>query len=52
MPTAIFIKNRNDESVKIINNPGATYDIELWENLKTRLGVTDQQLADRLNNTL
>ena len=51
MPTAIFIKNRNDRQVKIINNPGVTYDIELWEQLKSRLNLTDQQLADRLNNT-
>ena len=51
MPTAIFIKNRNDQSVKILNHSGGTYDLELWEDLKTRLGYTDQQLADRLNNT-
>ena len=51
MPTAIFIKNRNEKSVQIINNPGAAYDAELWEQLKTRLSLTDQQLADRLNNT-
>lgn len=50
MPQTIFIRNRNDKSVKIINNPGATYDAELWDNLKARLGVTDQELADILNN--
>ena len=51
MPTAIFLKNRNEKSVKIINQPGATYDYELWEQLKSRLAITDQELADRLNNT-
>ena len=51
MPTAIFLYNRSEKSVKIINNPGAVYDAELWEQLKTRLGITDQELADRLNNT-
>lgn len=48
---AIFIKSRNDQSVKILNQPGTTYDLELWEALKARLAVTDQQLADILNNT-
>ena len=47
---AIFIKSRNDRTVKILNQPGTTYDSELWEQLKTRLGMTDQQLADTLNN--
>ncbi len=51
MPTAIFIYNRNNKQVKLLNNPGATYDRELWDQLKTRLGITDQELADRLNNT-
>ena len=51
MPTAIFLHNRNERQVKIINNPGVTYDLELWDQLKARLGVTDQELADRLNNT-
>lgn len=51
MPTAIFIRNRNDQTVKILNNPGVQYDAELWDSLKTRLGMDDQQLADRLNNT-
>ena len=51
MPTAIFLKNRNENAVTIMNNPGATYELTLWETLKTRLGLTDQQLADRLNNT-
>jgi len=51
MPTAILIKSANENTVKILNNPGVTYDAQLWEDLKTRLGLTDQQLADRLNNT-
>ena len=50
MPQTIFIKNRNEETVRILNNPGAEYDAQLWEDLKTRLGFTDQQLADALNN--
>lgn len=51
MPTAIFIKNPNDRQVKIINQPVTTYDIELWEQLKALLNLSDQELADRLNNT-
>ncbi len=51
MPTAIFIKSRNEKTVSLLNNPGAQYDLELWEQLKTRLALTDQELADRLNNT-
>ena len=51
MATAIFVKSRNDGTVSIINNPGSTYDAELWEQLKSRLGLTDQELAERLNNT-
>ena len=50
MADAIFIKNRNDEAVIILNQPVSTYDAELWEQLKTRLGITDQELANRLNN--
>ena len=47
---AIFIKSRNSKSVSILNQPGTTYDAELWEQLKTRLSKTDQELADILNN--
>lgn len=50
MPQTIFIKNRNDNTVKILNQPGTAYDSELWEQLKARLGKTDQELADILNN--
>ena len=49
--SAIFIKSRNDQEVKILNQPGTSYELELWDQLKSRLGLTDQQLADRLNNT-
>ena len=48
---AIFIRSRNENTVKIINQPGTTYDADLWDQLKIRLGMTDQQLADTLNNT-
>lgn len=51
MPTAIWIRSRNDNEVKLLNNPGAVYDGELWDQLKARLGLTDQELADQLNNT-
>jgi hypothetical protein len=51
MPTAIFIKSRNEGTVKLLNQPTTTYDIELWDTLKARLALTDQELADQLNNT-
>lgn len=51
MATAIFIRNRNDNTVTIMNQPGASYDADLWDQIKARLGLNDQELADRLNNT-
>jgi len=50
MPQTIFIKSQNENTVKIINQPGTSYDADLWEQLKVRLGKTDQELADILNN--
>ena len=48
--TTLFMKNKNDNSVIILNVPQARYDLELWENLKARLSMDDQQLANTLNN--
>ena len=51
MPTAIYIKEDNGRSVTILNQPGTTYDSDIWDRLKAALALTDQELADRLNNT-
>jgi len=47
---AIWMPTDNGETIKILNQPGTQYSAEIWERLKTGLGLTDQQLADRLNN--
>ncbi len=50
MADALFLKSRNQQSVTILNQPSETYDLTLWDSLKARLGITDQELANRLNN--
>jgi hypothetical protein len=50
MADAIFIKSRNEQQVTILNQPSQAYDLALWEQLKTRLSLSDQELANRLNN--
>jgi len=47
---AIWMPTDNGKTIKILNQPGTQYDADLWERLKTALGLTDQELADRLNN--
>ncbi len=48
--TTYFSKSQNEESVTILNQPGSTYSMDLWERLKNAYGLTDQQLANNLNN--
>lgn len=47
---AIFMPTDNGDTMRILNQPGTQYDMALWERLKSGLGLTDQELADRLNN--
>ena len=49
-PKTLWGKTPNGDAVTIYNQPGQTYAIELWEQLKADNGYTDQELAEVLNN--
>ncbi len=34
----------------ILNQPGTRYTEEIWERLRNSQGITDQELANQLNN--
>ena len=49
-PKTLWGYNENGDAVIIYNQPGQTYSKQLWEELKTQEGYTDQELAEVLNN--
>ena len=49
-PKTLWGYEDSQKYVVIYNQPGKRYGIDLWEQLKTQEALTDQELAEVLNN--